>query len=221
MVYRRKLRKRMTKRRSRRRVGMTRASRPKFGRTGFFKVIRWSNASTPGCHLEVSGSDTIPQTNGTTQFSLSNLSGVTELQGLFDNYRIVKVLYRWLVTTDPNRDQISQSVRGVFTRLNWCHDFNDSTPISRAQMYQHAGMREFFFSESKQMTKWYSLKPSVLAQMYESVSSTAYTPKWRQWLDTSDSTAPHYGLKYIVDNNYSGQGVRLEAKIIIECKGIS
>lgn len=196
-------------------------TKKKFGKTGFFKVVRWSSQATSNCHLEVIGSDVLPSTNGTTQFSLSNITGGGELQSLFDNYRIVRVLYRWVIVRDPQSDQITQAVRGFFPRLNWCHDFNDSTPISRTQMYQHAGMREFFFSETRQATRWYSLKPSVLAQMYESSTSTAYTPKWRQWLDTSDSTTPHYGIKYIVDQNYGSQAVRLEAKIFIECKGIS
>ena len=201
----------------RRRYGLT---KKKFGKSGFLKVLRWSSAQTSNCHIEIGGNDLVPSTDGTTNFSLANVNGFGELVSLFDNYRIVKILYRWV--TWRNSDQANNSsVKGIYPRVCWCHDFNDSSIITRNAIYQRANMKEVYLGDNYQKTRWYSLNPAALVQMYESATATAYQPKWRQWMDTSDSAAPHYGIKYNIDNNYGGMVVRLEAKMVIECKGIS
>lgn len=191
-------------------------------KTGFFKVIRWSsNDAARNCHFFAGGNDLVPSSNFALTFAMDNVNGVGELKSLFDNYRIIKVLYRFVLMRNPNSDQVSIANRGLYPRINWVHDFNDSTAISRAQMYQHGGLREFFFTEDRQATKWYTLKPSSLVQMYESGTTTAYQPRWLQWMDTSDSGAPHYGIKVTFDQLYSNVNLHVEAKLIIECKGIS
>lgn len=193
----------------------------KFGRTGFFKVMRWSNQdATNNCAVQLNGNDALPSDVGVATFTLSQMAGAGELVSLFDNYRIVKVLYRWVVTRNP--DQVTTAAnKGVYPRLVWRHDFNDSAPISRTQMYQSSNIREVFFGDNYQKTKWYSLSPSTLLQMYESATSTAYQPKWKQWMDTADQTAPHYGLKFVYSELYTGVNLRLEAKIVAELKGVS
>ena len=40
-----------------------------------------------------------------------------------------------------------------------------------------------------------TLKPAILAESYKTAITTAYAPKWGQWLSTADDTVPHYGLK--------------------------
>lgn len=205
----------------RRRFNMTRKKvAPK---TGFLKVIRWSNKDTGNqCHLTINGSDTVPGVDSTTQFTLNDVNGSGELVALFDQYRITRVLYRWVLFRNPSEYSGATAVnKGVYPRIVWCHDFNDSITISRAQMYQRAGLREVYMTDNRQTTKWYSLKPSLLMQAYESVAATAYVPKWRQWLDTTDNASPHYGIKYSVDNLYAGIALRMEVKLVMECKGIS
>lgn len=194
----------------------------KFGKVGYFKILRWSsNDSTNNCHFSLIGSDAVPSGENTTTFSLNHINGFGELVSLFDNYRIMKVLYRYVVTRNPSDNTGATANKGIYPRIVWTHDFNDSTPISRNLIYQRSNMREFYFGDNAQRTKWYTLKPAALAQMYESSTTTAYQPKWLQWLDTNDNTAPHYGIKFAYDNLYTGVTVRMEAKIIIECKGIS
>ena len=166
----------------------------KFGRTGFFKVMRWSNAdSTNNCAAQYNGNDLVPSGDQSHLISLAHMSGAGELVSLFDNYRIIKVLYRWVITRNPDQATAAGN-KGVYPRLVWRHDFNDSTPISRTQMYQASNIKEVFFSDNYQKTRWYSLSPASLVQMYESGTSTAYQPKWRQWMDTADQAAPHYGI---------------------------
>lgn len=218
MVYRRKRNYRKKPTFKRRRFNMTRKKAPR--RAGYFKVIRWSSAVTQNGHVTMVGNDTVPSGTGTTQFALSNVNGFSELVSLFDNYRITRVLYRFVCLRDPALATTTTN-RGIFPRLNWTHDFNDSAAISRDLIYQRANMKEFYFSESKMKTRWYSLRPAVLATMYETAALNAYSPKWGQWMDTADSSAVHYGIKYAYDTLYAGIDLRMEAKIFIECKGIS
>lgn len=188
---------------------------------GFFNAMRWSaNDGVNNTHLLVAGNDLVPAGNGATTFALNNVNGSGELVSLFDNYRITRVVYRWVIARTPDWATTNAN-RGWSVRINWTHDFNDSTPIAQSFIYQRANQHEAFLNVDKMATRWYSLKPAALVQMYESSTSTAYQPKWKQWMDTSDNSAPHYGIKYAWDNLYAGENLRLEAKIYIQCKGIS
>lgn len=220
MVYRRKTtlrKKRSTRRPIRRRM----YRRKKTPMSGQVKVIRWCNADTTNnCALNIVGSDVLPAQDGTAQFTMAQMAGSSELVNLFDNYRMLKVLYRWVITRNP--DQVTTAAnKGVYPRLVWRHDFNDGAVITRNQMMQSANIKEAYFGDNYQKTRWYSLNPALLVNAYESATQTAYLPKWRQWMDTNDNAALHYGLKYSFSELYAGCTLRLEAKIIVECKGIS
>lgn len=213
----------MTKKRTTRR----RTYRRKTPKSGVCRIVRWSNNNTTSnCHLELVGTVTglpvSPSTgNGVETFSLANVAGSAEITSLFDNYRINKVVYRWVLLRDPVAGPAGNGQKGIYPRITWKHDFNDTATITRTQMYQNANMREVFMNENFQRTKWYTLLPAVTQQVYESAVSTSYSPKWRQFLDTNDSTCPHNGIKYNVTDLYDGVALRLEAKIFLECKGIS
>lgn len=220
MVYVRKGKRTMRKRlrKTTRRFNLTKR---KTGRSGFLKVLRWSSKDTSNqCHLTIAGSDVVQTTEGATTFALYDVNGQAELVSLFDNYRMVKVLYRWVITRNPS-DNPTAGYKGYYPRITWVHDFNSSASINRGQMYQHANLREVFMGDNYQKTKWYTLSPASLTQLYEGPTTTSYAPKWRQWMDTQDNQCPHYGIKYVVDNLTSTITLRLEAKLVFECKGIS
>lgn len=208
-------------RKSRRSRKYTRKTVSAYRSAGKFKVLRWSSAdSTNNCQFQFTGSDAVPSTENTVTFAMNQVNGSSELVSLFDNYRILKVMYRWVITRQP--DQVTTAAnKGVYPRIVWTHDFNDSTPITRALIYQRANLKEAFMGDNYQKTRWYSIKPAVLTQMYESGVATAYQPTWRKWLDTSDNATPHYAIKYAISEAYTGMNVRMEAKILMECKGIS
>lgn len=194
--------------------------RRKYPRMGYFKLMRWSSKdSTNNCHVLLQGNDLVPDNIGATTFALSDMQSYGEMQALFDNYTITRVLYRWVITRTPDWATTNAN-RGWSTRVMWAHDFNDSTPISQANLYQRAGLREAYLNSDRLQTKWFSLKPAILAQMYEGTGATAYSPKWRQMIDTAD-LSPFYGIKYAYQNLYAGINLRMEAKIFGQFKGIS
>lgn len=196
-------------------------TRPRSKPGNFLRTIKWSNRDTANlCHNTNSGNDTVPEATGTASFQLTDVQASSEFTAMFDNYRLVKVLYRWVITRNTDFTP-TQTYRGFPVRILWCHDFNDSTPLSSAEMMQRAGMRELYMQgDEKPASRWYSLNPAVLHVGYESGVASAYTPKWRQWIDTASSSTPHYGLKWHVSNLYGGLQLRLEAKCIYEFKGV-
>lgn len=207
-------------RRSRKTSRYQRKYRKYSPKIGIVRVMRWSSKdSVNNCHLLLQGNDALPDTTGAVTFTLSDVQSYGELQSLFDNYTITRVLYRWVVTRSTDWASTTTN-RGWSTRIAWAHDFNDSTPISQANLFQRAGLREVYLNTDRLQTKWFSLKPAILAQMYEGTTLTAYSPKWRQYIDTAD-LAPFYGIKYAVQNLYAGINLRLEAKIFGTFKGIS
>lgn len=193
--------------------------RSKFGRTGYLRVVRWSNADgTNNCHVTLDNATLGSSGAFSTIFQFTHIAGNAELTSLFDNYRLLKVLYRWVCVRNPDYSVTSS---GQFPRITWVHDFNDSAAITRNQMYQHAGMREHFFTESNMKTRWYSIRPASLGLKFETGTLTAYTPQWGSWVDTNDNQMAHYGIKYAFSELNSGMTIRMEAKFIMEFKGIS
>lgn len=192
-------------------------------KSGFLRTVRCSNLQTTfNCHQIWTGDDTVAQIQDTSQFRLSDLPNYSELQAVFDNYRIVRILYRFVMFRNPMSDFVSVGNRGIYPDLMWVHDYNDSVSIGRAQMMTHANMRELYMTDQRPITRWYSLKPSVLQTVYETgLGAPAYSPKWRQWMDTNDINAPHYGLKVCINNFYSGMAIKLETKYVLEFKGVS
>lgn len=188
---------------------------------GILKAMRWSSKdSTNNCHVLIQGNDAVPSNNNAITFMLADTAAYNEAVALFDNYRITRVMYRWVVTRSPDWNSTTAN-RGWSIRIVWGHDFNDSTPVSMSQLYQRSGIREAYLNTDRLTTKWYSLKPASLGNMYETTGATAYSPKWLQWVDTADYSMTHYGIKYAYDNLYTGCNLRLEAKIYCEFKGIS
>lgn len=195
--------------------------RKKTPMSGQIKILRWSSAdATNNCHKTLTGNDTLPALDGTEVFSLSNVNGSNEIVSMFDNFRILKVYYRWVLLKSPEGATTATN-KYIYPRIVWKHDFNDQLVINRTQMYQNANIKEAYFTDNYNKTKWYPLNVSSLGTAYESAVASAYSPKWRQWYDTNDNAMPHYGIKYCYSDLYAGMTLRLEAKILMECKGIS
>lgn len=187
--------------------------------------MRWSNADgTNNCHITLDPLSVTSSGNLTTIFQLAHLAGNAEITALFDNYRINMIKYRWVCIRNPDFPGTGSTVsgtQGLYPRITWVHDFNDSVAISRTQMMQHASLKEHWFTDSKQATRWYTLKPASLTMKYETATLTAYKPEWGSWVDTNDNLMAHYGIKYAWSELQAGVTLRLEAKVFLECKGIS
>lgn len=189
--------------------------------TRFVRITRWSNLdNTNSCHLTIAGSAS-GNNIGTTVFKLNDLPNNNELVALFDNYCIRNVKYRWVLLRDPSAFQTTAGTQGIFSRITWVHDFNDSNPQNRNVLMQYPKMKEYFFSDTKQATPWMTLKPAALTVMFETGLQTAYKPTWGAFVDTLDTQMAHYGIKYAYNNLFEGNTILMEAKVTLDFKGIS
>jgi len=186
---------------------------------GFCKILRWSSKDTGNnCHVQYVGNDSNNSSDFSNTFTITDAANSSELSNLFDTYRLTYIKYRWVATRSTDW-ATTTTLRGYDIRITWCHDFNDSSTISRLALMQRSNLRECYLNQNKMQSKWYSLKPAVLTQMYESTTTSAYAPKWKQWLDTNDP-APHYSIKGTYSELNSGLALRLEAKLYFQFKGV-
>lgn len=197
-----------------------RYAKKKTGASGFLKTVRWSNRDTTNyCHIAIPGTATgTVSAIQTSVFYLSDIQNAAEFTSLFDNYRINKVMYRWVLRRDPTQSSVNP---GTLPRVSWVHDFNDQlSPAQIQQLRQHANLREAHFSESNMKTKWYTLNCSTLELVYRTALTNATGPQWRKYIDTSLVDVPHYGIKFLYDGLYTGVNLFLEAKLMMEFKGV-
>lgn len=188
--------------------------------SGYLKTVRYSTADgTNQCHFQWTGTTTGTASPVGMTFNLNNVTATSDFTNLFDQYRIVKVLYRFVCRRDPSQTTTNPS---TYPRIQWVHDFNDQVISTSAELRQYANLREAFFNESYQRTKWYSLKPATLPLTYETGISSKTGPTWGQWLDAKNSAGvPYYGIKWVADGAFVNMVIQLEAKLVMEFKGVS
>lgn len=188
--------------------------------TRYFVIRRDSNRDTTNqCHFTIAGDADGIQPVLTTTFNLSDMVAQGEMVSLFDSYRINSIAWRWVLVKDPSTTTV---VPSAFLRIVQACDYNDQVaPASSSQLRQYANSQEIVFKGNQSATKWYYMKPSCLQLLYVTSVSSATAPLWNQWIDTSLNTVPHYGLKYAIENLYTGATLRLEVKMNVSFKGIS
>ena len=169
-------------------------------------------------------SDTSPQfeTKELT-FSLDKIVNYSELQSMYDQYKInfVEMYLMW----SPEELEIAESgtvqyrANLVPPSLEMYHivDYDDNTALSESQFKERSRTRLTLLKP--QQKKKIVIKPAVLSQIYETLTSTGYAPKFNVKLDSQDANIPHYGYKFgfkTPANTTSGQ-VKL-GKITIQVR---
>lgn len=101
-------------------------------------------------------------------------------------------------------------------------DHNDINADTLVTMKESMRTKEHQFTNNRPNFT-ITLKPAIQAEAYKTALTTAYRPRWGQWLSTLDDTVPHYGLKcYAVADtgagtSYAGQ-LEVTTKIYFSCK---
>lgn len=168
----------------------------------------------------LTGSDVVSSGSASYTFQLNDLPSSSEFTSLFDQYQIVGIKYRWVVTQDPSTNsQTAASRQGAFPYIKWVHDHDDSAGATEQQLQQYPRMREFWFSESSKVTRWHYLKPAVATQAYGTLSN-GYVAKWRQYLDCGYPGTPHYGIKAYYNVLNTGVNILMECKYVLKFKSV-
>lgn len=131
-------------------------------------------------------------------FALSKVQQSAEYKTLFEMYRIDKVVVTFRYKGgNATVGATSTSVRNwneVNPVLYFKVDHDDITTQTVGVMKESSKTREHQFSNDKPNFS-ITLKPAIQAEAYKTSLTSAYIPKWGQWLRTVDDTVPHYGLK--------------------------
>lgn len=198
----------------RRRIGVPRRTRKtlsKVGKAQVYPFCRFVNRK-----VTITGNDTLPSQFGGIRFSLNDVPGVTEFTALFDQYKIAGVAYRWVINRDVNNNTIKN-----YPRLIWTIDNDDdATPSALTDIEQYPKMKEFFFSDARQTTRWYYMKPARAAVEWESAVASSYRPQWKGFIDCASPGAAHFGLKYGTEACQNGVLLYLQCKYYLVMKNV-
>lgn len=166
------------------------------------------------------GSDTTPGLSGAYTFSLSDVPASSEFTPLFEEYQIAGISYRWVLNRDPNQ-ATGSTTKGNFVRIMFAHDHTDSTaPANFVEVQQYPHMKEVWLNESRPYTKWFWLKCNTIDVGYTSGIASNYGVNYKRWIDTSNTSAPYYGLKFVYDALYAGLAMYLECKYYLKFKAV-
>lgn len=194
MVYRKRSRKPMKRKRSvkRRRV-MSRTRIPRNLLTGNLMHVKLRTTNP----LTISN-DNVIEVKGSYQFALSDCLNYTRYIQMFDQYRLNKVVIKWrpLRVTSVTAANINTfAPAGGYTNipnLVTVVDYDDTLTVDYNDVRERYGSRvRRATSPGKDI-----LTPKVLGEAYRSTTSSAYIPKAKQWLDSTYNDVPHFGVKW-------------------------
>lgn len=143
-----------------------------------------------------------PASSHVYTWSLADIPNMVEFQNLFDRYKLnaVKVVFQCPV------DSWSSVSPGIPSRLHTVLDYDDNTPLPVATALQQALEYESYkcltFGSNRTSVSRY-IKPRIARQIYQSTLATAYEVAKPAWIDLSNPTVPHFGMKVYADNQYA------------------
>lgn len=169
--------------------------------------------------LTLAGNDTVSTGSGGITFSLTDVINSGEFTGLFDQYKIAGIKYRWVLKRNPDQAN-TVTYKGMYPRLVWVHDHDSAqTTATLSDLQQYNRMSEFYFGDNKMSTKWNYLKPAVANSVYNGVYN-GYSAMWKKWLDCGYPAVPYYGIRYYYDALFAGITVELECKYYLAFKSV-
>lgn len=127
------------------------------------------------------------------QFTLGDLEGYTELTQLYDQYMITKVVVEFLWTITGSDAGVVGPNPSMSPYVNCIRDYDDANTPTSTNFRESGRVKRLRLVANKRHIL--ALTPAVLGMRYQSATSTAYGPQWKQRIDMADAATPHYGLK--------------------------
>lgn len=129
-------------------------------------------------------------------FRLDQIPSFNEFTQLYDQYQIKAVKIQYI----PRFTEVTISGTTSTAQIGniWsCLDYDDSTaPTSIGTVLQYQNVKR------TQMNKIHTryLKPMVATEVFATGIASSYAPKRNIWLDASNASVEHYGVKMWVDS---------------------
>lgn len=136
-------------------------------------------------------------------FALSKLVNHTDLTNLYDQYKInfVEIYMMWSPDYLPVATSTTAGERAnlIPPSLKIYHlpDYDDDDAMTKDEFKERAKCKLMLLKP--QVRKKIVVKPAILSQIYETLTSTGYAPKWGVKLDSNDASVPHYSYKFGVE----------------------
>lgn len=138
------------------------------------------------------------QVGGAVVFKLNSATDFGDFAQLFDRYKITGVKLKFLYQSNiANSDSTSGS--NALPLLNYSFDADDAdvpTTLDDVQRKQYCHQKILNGNYSFSIF----LKPRILKEVYQSALGTGYNSAKATWLDCNNSSIPHYGLKFWINN---------------------
>lgn len=114
--------------------------------------------------------------------SLSGFAGLSDIQSLFQEYRIESVKVTYKLVTSPN------TVAAFPTLYTAPQGISTGVPASRDEVLQYQGLKMFQFAPSKTEVS-YTYQPKINRVVYRNALSSSYEVSNSPWIATSDMSA--------------------------------
>lgn len=142
------------------------------------------------------------------QFRMGDVANSTELQNVFDKYKITSALIK--VQTTLNTAQ-QNTVPVPF--IDYVVDKDDWTPTTVADFREKMGTKTKYFGSNRPSISM-AVRPVPAAEVYNSLTFTAYAvPGRAPYLNMAYPDVPHYGIKGVIRNIYLPGAVSGEATL--------
>lgn len=138
-------------------------------------------------NADICSSDTTDVTKG-YKFALSDVPNYTEFTSLYDQYQLKAVqltfIPRYNVAT--NLTPIAQLWSIV--------DYDASFPTTQPGFLQYQNLH---MTRGTSLHKRY-IRPQCLGELFNNLTTSAYSTRRNTWIDTADPNVPHYGMALLV-----------------------
>lgn len=149
---------------------------------------------------------TVPPASYGTSFQLSDLSNLSAISAMFDQYRIRAINVRFFspyskvntLVTYANAAPASPPALYLTTVI----DYDDVTPISQSGTEQYPSHKTVLLSCDEPIAHIVALKPRIAVASYGG-AFTSYANQASQWIDIASTGVNHYGVKWTVQPMYA------------------
>lgn len=153
------------------------------------------------------------QVGWSSQFQLNACQEYQDFTQLFDRYKIVGVKLKFMYQANcvtNNTQGVPSAPMPLITYSYDADDNNSPTNRTAVQVKQYA--KEKLLNANRPFSVFY--KPRISKLVYNGITP-AYTTSRPEWLDCSNSSVPHYGVKFWI-NNWLADSGQSNSKLTIQ-----
>lgn len=137
------------------------------------------------------------------QFTLNDVAQESDFTQLYRWYKFGFVELTFTITNTPVQTDFDtasapHSTMGNFSMWVDLEDYDATVPIDAATFLQRGNIKQLHFDTRKGNSIKIRLRPTVLGQVYNTLTTSAFTRAGRPWLTTNYDSVPHYGITGLI-----------------------